>query len=437
MLVYTENTSPRLAYISHFVAQELYGQDAVITTDKTEFNQYTGPKINYSNTPAGPNELQICPHDLLVEKGISPQAITCTSQQGVIVFFQTAGELGFDILAASFYLISRYEEYLPHREDMYGRYAHENSLAYREGFLDQPLVNRWLELLQKKMYEKFPGIAFRKTAFQLIPTYDIDEAYCYLYKAWWRSAGAAVKDVLNGRWANWRERRSVLDRKKNDPFDAYSWMDDLHRPHPSVKPYYFFLVPARTGRYDRNILPSATPMQTLIQKHSAKYHIGIHPSWQSGDDPSLLKQEKETLERIAQQKILASRQHFIRFKLPVTYRQLLSEGIREDFSMGYGSINGFRASVASPFCWYDLEKESATSLRIFPFCFMDANAYYEQKATALQAIDEMRQYYEAVKEVNGTLITIWHNTFLGTHEKFRGWREGYRLLLEEIVKTPH
>jgi hypothetical protein len=209
-------------------------------------------------------------------------------------------------------------------------------------------------------------------------------------------------------------------------------MDDLHRPH-QLQPRYFFLVPEKTGKYDRNILPAETAMQTLIQQHAKKYAIGIHPSWQSGDDPSLLQKEIQTLEHISQLKITFSRQHFIRMNLPGTYRKLTEAGIKEDFSMGYGSINGFRASVTSPFYWYDLEKETITQLLLQPFCYMEANSFYEQKYTTQQALEEMRHYYKQVKAVNGTLITIWHNTFLGTDSRFSGWREIYRQMVEEIT----
>ena len=40
-------------------------------------------------------------------------------------------------------------------------------------------------------------------------------------------------------------------------------------------------------------------------------------------------------------------------------------------------------------------------------------------------------YYNAVKAVNGTLITIWHNNFLGTYQKFQGWRDVY----EEFIRV--
>ncbi|MCX6318418.1 MAG: polysaccharide deacetylase family protein [Bacteroidetes bacterium] len=432
MLIYSPIISNRLRYITQFIGRELAGTPADLTADVKQFQQYDGPKINYSTEVLPGNGVCIYPHGLLEQRGITHQDISCSEQHGYTVFFQSGGDFGFDVLAASFYLLSRYEEYLPHRLDMYGRYAHENSLAYRERFLDQPLVNTWIEQLRVLLMEQFPAAKFQNPRFTFRPTYDIDEAYSYKYKTWWRSAGAALKDLLSGKWANWRIRRNVLNGQLPDPFDAYNWMDDLHRPH-RLAPLYFFLMAAKTGRYDRHILPSEIAMQTLIRQHAQQYAIGIHPSWQSGDDPLLITSEKSELERISQLKISSSRQHFIRFTLPETYRRLIAAGIKEDYSMGFGSINGFRASVASPFYWYDLQKEETTFLQLFPYCYMEANSYYEQKHTPAQALEEMQHYYTVVKKVNGMLITIWHNTFLGTDERFAGWRDVYRQMLEQIT----
>jgi hypothetical protein len=103
--------------------------------------------------------------------------------------------------------------------------------------------------------------------------------------------------------------------------------------------------------------------------------------------------------------------------------------------MGYGSINGFRASVASSFNWFDVEKNEETNLIIHPFCFMDANSYYEQKQTAEQSFDELMHYYKICREVDGTLITIFHNNFLGTDKNFKGWREMYQRFLFETQKN--
>lgn len=432
MIVYAHQITERLRYLTDFIGKELIGEAPVLTANPGDFFAYAGVKINYSDKRITDDELWLPPVHLLFETGIKEQAIDCFDRNGQKAFFKTAGDLGFDVFAATFYLLSRYEEYLPHQKDMYGRYAHENSLAYREGFLNKPVVNVWMKELRGMLREKFPNFQFPDPSFTFVPTYDIDEAYSFKYKTWQRSAGGAVRDLLNGRFRRFTQRRRVLNHKEADPFDSYSWLNDLHRPY-QLKPRYFFLVAEKNGKLDKNILASEPALQTLVRQHAEKYSIGVHPSWQSGDDELLLKKEKETIEHITGIKIIASRQHFIRFNLPGTYRQLIAAGIAEDFSMGYGSTNGFRASVASPFYWYDLEREQRTRLLLYPFCYMEANSFYEQKYIPVQALEEMRHYLYEVKKVNGTLITIWHNTFLGTDPVFGGWREVYAQFVKEVM----
>ena len=140
----------------------------------------------------------------------------------------------------------------------------------------------------------------------------------------------------------------------------------------------------------------------------------------------------QRIEAIITQPVTSSRQHFIRFNLPHTYRYLIDAGIKEEFSMGYGSINGFRASVALPFYWYDLEKEEQTGLLVYPFCYMEANSFFEQKFTPKQAFDEIMHYYKVIKDINGLMITIWHNTFLGTDNMFKGWKEVYQQFIGTV-----
>ena len=435
MIVYTNTITDRLRYITEFIGKEITGEAFLLTSDISEFNDHPGPKINYSQEQISGDAFHIQPHVLLFEKGIREQSIDCFEQNGTTIFFKSNDDSGFDIFAASFYLISRYEEYLPHQKDQYGRYAHENSLAFKQDFLNIPIINAWLKEFRNKLQARFPHSTFniQHSTFQFLPTYDIDEAYSFLYKSWWRTAGGAIKDILKGNFSRYRLRRDVLKKKEQDPFDSYGWLDDLHES-THLKPRYFFLVAEKIGKYDRNILPKEVALRALIWQHADKYEIGVHPSWQSGDNPFLIKREKETIENAAEITISSSRQHFIRFTLPQTFRQLIDAGIREDFSMGYGSINGFRASVASPFYWYDLEKEIKTELKIYPFCFMEANSFYEQKYEPQQALAEMIHYYKIIKSVGGMMITIWHNTFLGTDKKFAGWREVYKKFIKEELK---
>lgn len=433
MLLLTTHITPRLQYAASFIGKEICNEAITLTIDQEQFRQYDGIKINYTAERMSGLVFNLRPHTLLFEEGIRQQDVQCTEINKRKVFFRVeASDISFDVFAAAFYLITRYEEYLPHRKDFYGRYDHTESLAWKEQFLDIPLVNFWMEDLKAALKLVFPHALFYRRSFKFIPTYDIDIAWSYRHKGFVRNAGGAVRSILQNDWTGVKERMAVLRQKQRDPFDSYEWLDALHL-YCRLRPYYFFLVAEHQQKYDKNIPPSKKPMQDLIRYHAEKGTVGIHPSWQSAENPKLLKQEIGWLEFITGEEIQHSRQHFIRMNLPHTYRQLIQAGITKDFSMGYGTVNGFRASVASSFDWYDLEKEETTALQVFPFCFMDANAFYEEKLAPHQALAELMRFYQIIKLVNGMMITIWHNNFLGTAQLFKGWKEVYEIFLKDEV----
>ncbi|WP_276479889.1 polysaccharide deacetylase family protein [Paraflavitalea pollutisoli] len=432
MLLFSYTITPRLQYVVDFLNKELFETTVTITTDLHHFQTAVGPRINYSSEPFDAEVFSVRPVRLLFEKGIRPQDIHCFTSQGRTAFFASEGDLPFDLLAATFYVLSRYEEYLPHDKDEYGRYAHTNSLAFREGFLDQPLVNYWLLQFKQALLQRFPNLTFSKKNFKCILSYDIDIAWSYLHKGFVRTAGGFARSVIKGQWTEVKDRWNVLRGLQKDPYDCFEWLDALHL-YCRLRPYYFFLVARKQVGYDKNTPTDVKAFRQLIEYYSNTYKTGIHPSWQSGDDPDLLVEEKEWLEVVADTPITRSRQHYIRFELPDTYRLLVKAGIEKDFSMGYGSINGFRASVCSSFVWYDLNLEQSTSLVLYPFCFMDANSYYEQKDTPQQAYAELVLYHEQIRKLNGMMISIWHNSILGTDRRFAGWREMFELFMRETV----
>lgn len=427
LLIYSHISSPRLQYTCSFIFRELLGIDYKLTIDSEKFRLHEGPKINYSDKKISDGEFYLPNHPILFEQSIRVQQINCFTHQEKKAFFKTEeGDFLFDVLAASFYLITRYEEYLDHVKDNYGRFAHENSLAYQEGFLKIPVVNFWVLQFSKALSAKFPGLPIKSPAFRFVPTYDIDIAYSYKHKGLLRNIGGFLKNPsLN--------RLRVLLGSRNDPFDCYDWLHQLHQQH-QLNPIYFFLVAEKTEAFDKNISPQSDSMWKLTQKHAKTYRIGLHPSWQSGDNSSLLIKEKLQLESMCARKITSSRQHYIRFNLPEGYQRLTEAGIKDDYSMGYGTINGFRASVASSFFWYNLEKEKQSDLRIHPFCFMDANSFYEQQQNTQQTQEELTRYIEVCKEAAGTMISIWHNNILGTAKGFEGWRTLYEQFIVRVQR---
>lgn len=425
MLIFSRTSTSRLQYICKFIFGEQLGIGFSLTIDSEGFKKHEGPKINYSDVEMDGDIFRLKNHGLLFEKNIRPQSIECFESNGHKAFFKTTGsDLEFDVLAASFYLLSRYEEYLPHEKDMYGRYAHTNSLAFKEGFIDQPLVNHWIIAFGHALKQKFPSLVLKNNSFRFTPTYDIDIAWSYKHKGILRNLGGFFKNPSLG-------RLSVLSGLKKDPYDCYGFLNELHKDH-RLNPVYFFLVATSRSEYDKNISPYDHAMWQLIKQHAKTYRTGLHPSWRSNEKTSLLAKEKRILETAGKTEVIRSRQHYIKLTLPETYNRLLDHDIANEYSMGYGSINGFRASVASSFSWYDLAAEKTTALRVYPFCFMDANSFFEQKQDATTSYDELMNYHQKCKAVNGELITIFHNSFLGTDTQFEGWRTMYSRFISQL-----
>jgi len=433
MLVYCKHPTARFEYITRYLLETLCGFSISITDNKNTVLNFEGPVICYDEEQLHPDVFHISPFGLLNEVGIKKQDIKLEGWRGNKIFFITNGtDIPFDIFSASFYLVSRYEEYLTHEKDIYGRYSHKNSLAFNNDFLRIPLVNYWAIEMRRLLLRKFPVLIYQKRSFCFVPTYDIDMAWTYLHKGVLRNLAGFARSFKQANWKQAAKRYSVLRGKRKDPYDVYEWLDALHLRY-SLKPNYFFLLAKESKGYDSNINPDKKCMKDLVNYHSMGYPVGIHPSWQSGDHHDLLRSEIGDLEKITGNKVTNSRFHYIRFNLPDDYRRLISEGIKHDFSMGYGDINGFRASVSTPFQWYDLEKETSTELTVHPFCWMDANSYYEHQYTPAQAYLELKSYHEIIKSTEGEMNIISHNSFFSDEPEFEGWRKVYEIFLDEVV----
>ena len=110
LLVYTHKITHRNKYIFNLLFKDILGIDFKLTPDREEFKLYEGAKLSYTNSPIG-DELFFVSRNLLFETGITEQNISVLEFNNNKVFFATgkASVFPFDIFAASFYLVSRYE----------------------------------------------------------------------------------------------------------------------------------------------------------------------------------------------------------------------------------------------------------------------------------------------------------------------------------------
>lgn len=434
VLIYTKVTSKRFLYVLQWLFDEQLQTDYKLTDDVQQWQAHKGIKVNYSGEDRGNEAIKIVPHPLLTQQDIRKQepGINRWKHSTILFYNQPGALIPFDIFSAIFFLLTRYEEYLPHQTDKHGRFDHRQSIASQFSFLQQPVADEWIYHLKTILERKY-NISLPERHFRYLPTYDIDIAWKYLYKGRKRTTGGYLKDFVTLRWNAVLERCMVLFGKKKDPFDCFDWLDNVHQTY-HLNPVYFILL-GQWAEYDKNADPNSAPMKELMAALSQKYPTGIHPSYRSHEQQSILEDEIRTLSIATGREIRHSRQHYIKFSLPDTFRKLIDAGITDDYSMGYASCNGFRAGTSNAFPWYDITREETTSLRIHPFAFMEATSLFYERNNISETYQEWERLYHAVKKTGGTFISIWHNYILGTDRKTRGWRELYEKMLKEMDKS--
>ncbi len=401
--VYIEDISPRAKWIFRLVLEDLLGLQLKLT-DEIPADQ---PILNYS-TKEVPGSLTVRPHGLLSEKDISPREIEMAEYEGMPVFFTTdGGDLPFDLFAMAFYLVSRYEEYLPFEADVHGRFPHTGSLAFKADFLHTPVVDSVADKLRSRLQKHFPALEFKAQQYSFIPTVDVDIAYAHLGKGFVRTWGAMVKLLLKADFSEIGNRFRTMFGNGRDPYDNFDMLLELfsgHKPDP-----VFFILAGDPGPYDRNLSLENKRFADLLKKLSSKVEIGVHPSYGAGHDVDRIRKEIGRIEKASGKKITKSRQHFLKMGLPETYEALIQAGISEDYSMGYASMPGFRAGIANPFRFYNLKKEEETVLLVHPFIFMDATLSDYMKLEVGEYINAVMPLIDEAIAVQGNLIGIWHN----------------------------
>lgn len=433
LLIYIPAITQRSEYVFDLIFKDELGIEYRFTTDSKIFEEYELEKINYSSARFR-EEFFIKSSSLLYEKSISKINIPVDKKHDITVLFpdHSSCDLGFDIFAAVFFMVSRYEEYLPFTPDTHGRFKAADSFAYKNNLLQYPVVNIWINYFKNVLQQKFPALQFKTQSFKAIVTYDIDIAYKFRGRSILRLAGATVKDSFTLKFKNILHRVQALSTKK-DPWGTYDYLKDIIKRN-NLNSVFFFLL-GDYSQHDKNINYDYPLMSEVINMVSEFSEIGIHPSYKSLEFPEKISIEKKRLEKIVDKPINKSRQHFLRFKLPDTYTQLLNAGIAEDYSMGFADMAGFRAGTCSPFYFYDLANEKPTDLKIFPTTFMDANFLYYSKITPQESIETIFALLNEVKKVNGTFISIWHNNTVSEDDNFKDWRKVHEEMIRRIIEA--
>lgn len=439
LLIFIDKITNRVGYTLNLIFKDILGIEYKITTNRNNFANYQGAKFSYCKHKIG-TEPFIYSTDLLFETTIEIKELNLFYYEGNPAIFRTYPKnsaLPFDALAACFYFVSRYEEYLPFIQDEHGRFRYEESIAFRNCFLHKPVVNIWAKLLGQKIKDTYPELEFSKHFFRYYNTVDIDSAYSFREKGICRKFFGFMKDFLKGNFSECGYRFNVLFIGKIDPYDTFDYQISLIKKY-KLKTIYFILF-GRYGKYDKNISPYNKRFHRLIKYLCDYAKVGIHPSYASFEEEEELTTQIKELLHIIHKPVIRSRFHYLRFRLPISFRWLINNMISDDYSMGYSNVIGFRAGICSGYNFYDLEIDGETKLRLHPFAIMDVALKNGLGLTPNEAIEKIKKIVDEVIAVDGDFISVWHNESLCERYQWKGWREVYERMLEyvsAIDRTP-
>ncbi len=405
LLIYTQKVTPRIVYIFKHLCTHILGIPINFTSKIEEFIAHDGPKLSYGKQALG-NEFFIQNVDLLLEQGFSEIEIKVQPWDDTIGFFALAesSDLPFDIFAASFYLLSRYEEYLPHVKDEFGRFPASESIAFQENFLHKPIVDIWAYKFQEILMERFPQLEHKKRAYHNSTIITSENTFIFKNKGFLRSFVGLLSDLVQFNIGKVLDRLQVWIRIKSDPNDTFEDLISIIR-EDKIETLFMFQL-SDFSRHDRNISHNRIPHRAVIKSVADYSKVGLLMGYYAMEDIRILRKEKLRLEDIVHSSVEHAMNHQYNLRLPDQYNNLIELEIHNDYSMGYPDKLGFRAGTSTSYLFYDINMEVTTPLKVHPYAF---NSNVVAKMTRNKLKEDLRRIILETKEVQGTLRSVFSN----------------------------
>lgn len=354
-----------------------------------------------------------------------------------------------DLLASTYFLISRYEEmYRRSERDSYGRFPGKSALPYRAGFLHRPIIDEYGEALRQILLET--GIAEhhnlrleeRPHTFSRVNlTHDLSRPYNYrgwrsFLRAWLKQKNSPLEaarlsfsaDVEDDyftfpKFLKWD--RNTCDSLGRDRSDIFLFIRMPSR-HPLDKPYY-----SLHSLYLRRIL-------SIAAKH--KVLLALQCSYAAGHQSELISKERHQFEKAFRQRPRGLRHNKLTSCEPEDLLQAYVSGFRNDYSMGYADVVGFRLGTCRPVKFINPNTRLLTELILHPLVLRDLTLS-DQRYMALEQDEAERIAHDLIRTTaryNGELTLLWHNDLLS--QKTHPWHSVlYRSMLrliEELGAEP-
>jgi hypothetical protein len=315
-----------------------------------------------------------------------------------------------DIIASTFFMLSRWEEIANKTRDSHNRFPAYASLSKKHHILDRPIVNEYIETIWSALQELGYTEKRLSPTFTFIPTHDIDHI------RFWKSLPYSIL-ILGSSLIKQKNIRLFFKRlalffnfwirRKKDPYNNLDSIMDLSDSY-KLKSRFYFMSGGRT-RFDNNYrIEDAKQMINHIL--SRKHIVGFHPSYDAYNDAKQWIIEKNRLTKVAQSPIIEGREHYLRFEVPTTWQIWEDHDMREDLTLSYADDYGFRCGTANSFPVFNCKTRKKLKLIETPLILMDTTLIFYKKHTLNEAFKKTKEYIAICKKYGMPLTYLAHNS---------------------------
>lgn len=348
-----------------------------------------------------------------------------------------------DIISDIFFMLTRYEEIVNaglSEAEAYKRFPGMESLSYRKNFLNRPIVNEDCELMWSWI-SSFNLKYIRKRwwddkEYAVCISHDVD--FIIKYKTVKNVIRPTLELLKNKQFGKTVSNigaffKSRLDYS-NDPYWTFEYIVNKERSIGLKSSFYF--MSGGTSRLDNKYKIDSPVTRKLIKYlEDNNEEIGYHSSFNSYDDYLLMKNEKENLDKIVFNKKYGCRQHYLRFKVPMTWKIQEMTGLLYDTSLGFADSIGFRCGTCFPFKPYSLLDNRIIELWEIPLLIMDVSLFKKNynSYNAEEAYINSKNIIDKVKQYGGVFTLLWHNSSLDSYDyNMTCWKQVYENIIKYI-----
>jgi len=226
-------------------------------------------------------------------------------------------------------------------------------------------------------------------------------------------------------WTYSEAWQSFVNRRQSDPFSRLRSIAemDLQMGLPSI-----FYIMTTTEKHplninDYNVMESAVrdELKTLITQG---VEIGLHPGFLTYNDETKLRTQKEKLESAIGKKVIRSRQHYLKYEYPTTFKLLHNIGIENDSSILVNLEDEMENLKKST---YTMQDVSGNSLGITqtPLVFMDTHHMTKSDDEILSILEKS---VAPAKKHGGEVMVLWHNNNISNEREVGLYREALEVI---------